>query len=192
MEFEEMQKIWDSQNNETLYAINEKSLHNSIKQKGRNINKYVMFFEWAMIVSTLFVTLALTIDTITEAGSWPRYLSAGMIFIILLYVYGVRRERQKYEQTFDNTVLGDLDKAIARVDYLIGRMRTLLWWYLLPFTIAISITMYFDNKPFWLWCCMILVYALGYWGGEKEIRCIHMPKKQSLESLRSLLLQPEQ
>jgi hypothetical protein len=75
MEFEEMQKIWDSQNNETLYAINEKSLHNSIKQKGRNINKYVMFFEWAMIVSTLFVALALTIDTITEAGSWPRCCS---------------------------------------------------------------------------------------------------------------------
>ena len=33
MEFEEMKKIWDSQNNEPLYAINEKALHNHIMSK---------------------------------------------------------------------------------------------------------------------------------------------------------------
>lgn len=191
MEFNEMKKIWDSQNNEPLYAINEKALHDNIKQKGHNINRYVMFFEWAIIGTTLAGALMLFIDTITESGSWPRYLAAGMVLIIWLYAYALRRERQKHERTFDNTVLGDLDKAIARIDYLIGRTETLLWWYLLPFTIAISITMYFDNKPFWLWCFMIGVYGIGYWSGKKEIEHIHLPKKRRLESLRQLLLQPE-
>src|SRR4051812_47574418 len=33
MEFDEMKKIWDSQNNEPLYAINEKALYNRILSK---------------------------------------------------------------------------------------------------------------------------------------------------------------
>jgi hypothetical protein len=189
MEFEEMKKIWDSQNNENLYVINETALHIRIKQKGRSINRNISFFEWAMIGTTLGVSLILTIDTIVEAGSWPRYLSSGIIFIIFLYMYGLRRERQKYEQHFNDSLLGDLDKAISRIDYIIGRTRTLLWWYLIPFTVAASISMYFDSKPFWLWCFMILVFGLSYWGGEKEIRHMHMPKKRDLESLRATLLE---
>ena len=33
MEFEEMKKIWDSQNNRPMYAIDENSLHNIVKRK---------------------------------------------------------------------------------------------------------------------------------------------------------------
>ena len=35
MEFEELQKIWDSQNNRPVYAIDEKALHNRILSKKR-------------------------------------------------------------------------------------------------------------------------------------------------------------
>jgi hypothetical protein len=189
MEFEEMKKIWDSQNNEPLYAINETALHDRIKQKGRGIYRNVSFFEWAMIGTTVGSSLLLTIDTIVEAGSWPRYISSGIILIIFLYMYGLRRQRQKYERQFNDSLLGDLDKAISQIDYIIGRTRTLLWWYLIPFAAAASISMYFDSKPFWLWCVMIGVLALGYWGGEKEIHHIHLPKKRDLESLRATLLQ---
>ena len=33
MEFEEMQKIWDEQKGETMYAINESALHKSVTKK---------------------------------------------------------------------------------------------------------------------------------------------------------------
>ena len=43
MEFEEMQKVWDEQKGETMYAINETALHRSVTRKknaaGRRINR---------------------------------------------------------------------------------------------------------------------------------------------------------
>ena len=33
MEFDELKQVWDSQNNELLYAINEQALHNRILSK---------------------------------------------------------------------------------------------------------------------------------------------------------------
>ena len=38
MEFDELKKIWDSQNNEVLYAINEKALHDRIRTKKGRLN----------------------------------------------------------------------------------------------------------------------------------------------------------
>ena len=39
MEFEEMQILWNSQNNEKLYAINEDALYAQIKRKGQSIDR---------------------------------------------------------------------------------------------------------------------------------------------------------
>ena len=39
MEFEELKKIWDTQNNQPMYAINEEALHNRILTKKRKTNK---------------------------------------------------------------------------------------------------------------------------------------------------------
>src|SRR4051794_28721596 len=41
MEFEEMQKIWSMQNNEALYVINEKALHNRILSKKKSASHIV-------------------------------------------------------------------------------------------------------------------------------------------------------
>jgi hypothetical protein len=43
MDFEEMQKVWDEQNGETMYVINESALHGTVTHKkdaaGRRINR---------------------------------------------------------------------------------------------------------------------------------------------------------
>ena len=38
-EFEDIQKIWDSQKQETLYAIDESSLHHRIRRKEQQSNR---------------------------------------------------------------------------------------------------------------------------------------------------------
>src|SRR5262249_12101966 len=39
MEFSEMKMIWDSQNEEPLYAMNEAALHSIVQQKNREWNR---------------------------------------------------------------------------------------------------------------------------------------------------------
>jgi len=49
MEFEDMQIIWNNQNQEKLYAINEAALHTQIKRKGKSISRNLDIVEMMMI-----------------------------------------------------------------------------------------------------------------------------------------------
>ena len=49
MEFEEMKRIWDSQNEEPLYAINEATLYRRIQEKGSSISYWLSLNEWILI-----------------------------------------------------------------------------------------------------------------------------------------------
>ena len=53
MEFDDMKKIWDSQNNETIYGINEKALHNRIQAKKRKANRITNVSELLLIVTNV-------------------------------------------------------------------------------------------------------------------------------------------
>ena len=50
MEFEELRKIWDAQNNQPLYAINEKAMYNLVLSKKKqahhitNISELLLIF----------------------------------------------------------------------------------------------------------------------------------------------------
>ena len=50
MEFDEMKKIWDSQNNEPLYGINEKALHNRILSKKKQAHHITNISELLAII----------------------------------------------------------------------------------------------------------------------------------------------
>ncbi len=64
MDFEELQVIWNSQNHEKMYAINENVLHTYIKQKGKSINNLLNFFEFMLIGMNLAVGIWLTIESL--------------------------------------------------------------------------------------------------------------------------------
>ena len=51
MEFEEMKKVWDSQNNEMLYGINEKAMHNHILSKKKQANHITNASELILIIA---------------------------------------------------------------------------------------------------------------------------------------------
>ena len=57
MEFDEMKVIWDSQNNEKLYAINESTLFEQIKRKGRSVARMLNFFDVMMFGVNFAVTV---------------------------------------------------------------------------------------------------------------------------------------
>ena len=45
MEFDEIKKIWDAQNNQPLYVIDEKALHNRIQSK-MNVKHLTNISDW--------------------------------------------------------------------------------------------------------------------------------------------------
>ncbi|HTE33337.1 MAG TPA: hypothetical protein VK666_23310, partial [Chryseolinea sp.] len=55
MEFDELQQIWDTQNNKPLFAINERALHNRILSKMRKARHITNTSELLLIIVSLGV-----------------------------------------------------------------------------------------------------------------------------------------
>lgn len=188
MEFEEMQIIWDNQNNEKLYAIDEATLFKNIKRKGRSVNHLLTFVQVVMIGTNLFAGIALLLDSRNDESPWGKYLIAG---VYLAYcVYAVIRWINRYqdEKQFEETMVGELDRAIWRTNYLIKQGKDLITWYLIPLIVLGTVFLIFEGSEFY-WIGLIwLSLPLAYYGGRWEINKWYLPKKRDLESLRETLL----
>ncbi|MGB1250210.1 MAG: hypothetical protein ACPG8W_06210 [Candidatus Promineifilaceae bacterium] len=182
-----MQVIWNSQNNEKLYAINEETLHKQIQQKSRSVNQKVEKAEWGLIAMNLIVALILIGDTIVQNESAAQYIPA--VAYLGFGIFGLvrRLSRQKKLVSFDASVLGQLNKAISQMTYLIEQSTFMMRWYVLPLVAMFLIDAYSNGSPFWLWTIYLGLIPLAYFGGRWEINRWYIPKKHRLESLRETL-----
>jgi hypothetical protein len=188
MEFEEMQIIWNTQNDEKLYAINETALHAQIKRKAQSIDRKLTFIEYMMIGVNLVVGIVLIVETLADNEQALQFIFPALYLGYSCYALYRRLARQKEVVRFDETMLGELDKALGQTDYLIQQSWSMIQWYLLPLLIAFSIFAFFNAKLVWAAAMMFVLLPATYFGTRWEINKFYLPKKRSLEALREKLL----
>ena len=71
MEFEEMKKIWDAQNNEILYGINEKAMHNHILSKKKQAHHITNISELLIIIVYIITGSVVLGMNLSQAGIYP-------------------------------------------------------------------------------------------------------------------------
>lgn len=191
MEFEDMQVIWNSQNNEKLYAINEAALYEQIKRKGKSVDRLLEMSQLVMIAVNLFVGIFLIIDAWRDNGELYEYILPAMYLAYFIGAIVFRLVRRKEQVRFEETMLGELDKAIWQADYLIKQGYTLIKWYLLPLMLAASGSMLYNGKPFWALGMFVFMAGASYLSHYWEIERCYVPKKRELEGLREKLVEPE-
>jgi len=191
MEFEDMQVIWNSQDEEKLYAINEAALFEQIKHKGRSVDRKLAFVEIMMVAVNLGVGIMLVFDAVRDNEQAYQYVLPVMYLAYAVFAVVRRLRRRQDEVHFAPTMLGELDKAIWRVDYLIRQGRTLVLWYLLPLVLVAAATMALNAKPFWALGLLLFLIPFGYFGGRWEVDKFYVPQKRSLTALRDTLVASE-
>lgn len=191
MEFEEMKLVWDSQNNEPLYAINQEALHQRIRAKQGKVNSLLTKFDLIMIFANLFAGSILVFDVVRDGAELYEY--AFPIFYFLFVFYGIyRRFAHKQEvKQFAPTILGDLDKAIWQTNYLIDQSRNIFFWYSVPLAVVFSLIMVLNGR--WLWALLFtaVFLPLSYYGGRWESGRWYEPKLRELKKLRQTLTEAE-
>ena len=188
MEFEEMKKIWDEQNQEPLYAINEAALHKRIHSKKKRASRVSNINDFGLMGIAVITAITYSfISIINETPTFYDYLIPIIMIAIGGYVLTGRMQRKKKEHQFDRTMLGDLDHAIASVSYEAKRSKTMVWWFILPLAIPSFLNMVQSEAGIWqilsITGAFILSYAVVRW----EFNRCHVPKKQKLEALRAKL-----
>jgi len=188
MEFEEMRKIWDTQNNEPIYVLNEKALHNRILSKKNRVNWLANINE----IGLIFIAVATSSYLLNKHwGETNIYALLPTVALLLtgVYVMVSRLKRKSKVNQFDQSILGTIDHAISDADYLVNFSKTFVWWYILPVTIPVVLNMAMKDTPLWTWffvpTCFIVSYLLVRW----ELNRCHLPRKTALESLRNKLIQ---
>ncbi len=84
-------------------------------------------------------------------------------------------------------MMGELDKAISQIEYLIKRGRSMMVWYMLPLMAVLSVTLFLDSKLLWALGTIAIAAPVSYFGGRWEINKWYLPKKRELLSLREKL-----
>lgn len=186
MEFEDLQKIWDKQNNEPMYAINQDALHKRIKSNKKKASFASNLNEIGLVLIAVVTSTFLFVRNF-ESTSIFTFLPGIVLLLTAVYVLYRRSTRKKQEQQFDRSMLGDLDHAIANVEFEIKRARTFIWWYLVPIAIPVFLNLYMKEASVTKWLIIIGMFILSYVVVQLGLYFAQLPKKRSLQSLRDKL-----
>lgn len=187
MEFDDIKKIWDEQNQEQMYAINEEALHRSIQSKKRKAARLTNLNDFGLIGVGIITAITYTfIAIINETPVIYDYLIVLSLICISGYVWYGRIQRKKAQRQFDRTILGDLDHTIASVDYEVKRSRSMAWWFLLPLAILVVLNMSTaGNISIWKWLGVAAGFVLSYLLIRWEYIYKQRPKLKRLKDLRA-------
>src|SRR6202008_1213324 len=109
MEFDEMKTIWDAQNNQTLYAIDEKALHTRVLSKKSRSRRNANFTELLLIIVNIAVACFITaVNLFRSKQTNFIFVMAGWMLLTAGFVLVARMRRTRNQNRFDRSVLGDL------------------------------------------------------------------------------------
>jgi hypothetical protein len=185
MEFEELQKIWDTQNNQLLYVINEKALHNRIVAKKHHVIHLAGFTEWLLIIVNVASGVFIVGGNFYKHNYFSVYLLAAWMFCSAVYVLIHRIGRLKEQRRFDRSLSGDLQHALSAASYQV-RIAHIGRWNVFPVLLLMLLTLWEAGKPVWLSLVVSLFLILAFYASGWELE-IYKAKKRELEVLQKKL-----
>jgi hypothetical protein len=185
MEFDDVKKIWDSQNNELLYAINEKALHKRILAKKQQTFHITNVTELLSIISCGSAGCFVFFMTYYNSGNIFLYLMSGWMFITALYFLVGRIRRMRGDTRFDRSMRGDLQHAVSVATYQV-RISQLMRWNILPMGLLTLLGILGGGKSLWLAAAILIFFALVSYASRWEHN-IYKNRKRELEALQNKL-----
>jgi hypothetical protein len=188
MNFEELQKIWDTQNKQTLYAINETAMYNHIMQKQRQARHITHISELLTILANagagIFIGIAAATSSQTSIALY--ILSAWMVACAVFIVRG-RIHRFQGNRRFDRSMNGELAYALAVTTHQV-RLSRLMRLNILPIALLLLLGLWETGKPAWIAAATAASLLLSYYASGWE-HSYYENRRRSLQNLQASLMQ---
>jgi hypothetical protein len=185
MEFEEIRKVWDTQNVKPLYVMNDTVLHNQVLDKQRRARHITQVSELLLIFVNLGTSIFILGVTLT--GSMNMSLIALSIWtgISGAWVLFERVRRTRGNHNFDRSLKGELTYALSIATYQV-RLARLGRWNALPTGVLTLLALWESNKAGWVAIAIVLVFIVSYVAAGWETN-IYIRRKNDLELLKKKL-----
>ncbi len=183
MEFEEMRKIWDAQNNEPLYVINENALHNRIRAK-KNQAFHITNVTELLLIIAIFAAggFVLAMNFFKQSASIFIYVLSGWMFVTAFWVLVSRIRRIKLDNRFDRSMFGDLGHALSTATYQV-RLSQIMRLNIIPVGCLIVVSTLEGAKSLWF-SVVILAFFVLIWYASSWEHNFYISKKKELEILQ--------
>ena len=185
MEFEQLQKIWDAQNNQPLYTINEKAMYNIILSKKKQAHHITNASELLLIIVNILSGSFVLVVNYFRQGNIFLYLSAAWMFGSALFILLSRIKRKKGDSQFDRSMQGDLNHAISVATHQVY-ISEIMRWNILPIAGFCLLGLWDGGKPVWIVAAVLIFFALTFYASRWEHN-IYKRKKRELEILKNKL-----
>jgi hypothetical protein len=186
MEFDELQRIWDSQNNKPLYAINEAALHSRIHSKRKRATHTANFSEVLLIIVNISAgCVILGMNASGQSHKLSLYFLAAWMLGSALYLLMSRLHRIKSEKKFDRSLRGELNQAISAATYQV-RLSQLMRLNILPIGIILLFGIWEGSKSVWVAVAMLIFFVVANYAGGWEHN-IYKARRRELEILQNKL-----
>jgi len=157
MEFEELKKVWDNQNNRTMYTIDETALHGIVTRKKKGAIRKARFMEYFLVGANLIAGATILIThTLKESGDIYAYLMGALMIATAMVILVFRGRRRSRTIAYERTISGDLKHALSDARYVVRMSRTMQYYFLLV-GILMALSKGFDD-----WTHLVLM--IGFVG----------------------------
>jgi hypothetical protein len=198
MNFDELQKQWQSQSGGFKLSIDADVL---LKEVQRNKESFESTVFWRDVreVGVALVLAPLFLCQAAKSASWSLSLPGfACIFVGVFMIADRIFQKRKYPKS-NNSLVNCIEISSAQVQHQIWLLKNVLWWALLPLGISIAV---FWGDVAWqvrndngtglrfigeCFVGLIVLYAGIYYLNQWAVRKYLIPRRQELEQLlRSL------
>jgi phosphoglycerol transferase MdoB-like AlkP superfamily enzyme len=200
MNFEELQKAWQSQDPGANVMINADGL---LKEVRRNQQQFRMTIFWRDVreIGVAFLLTVLFLYQGMRHHDWTDYVLASACFGVGTFMVVDRLLQRRKQPASSDSLKTCIEGSLLQVNHQIWLLKNVLWWYLMPFTVALGISIchsaWLAQNPGFsamiVWVISALFVALVYWGiyrlNQYAVRKSLEPRRQELDTLLAALNQ---
>lgn len=188
MEFEDMQRIWNTEIQQHQFVVDEEKVLASVtrkKDKAKNrLNRLEIFLCSVYLVVGTSMEVKLILDQDTNI-----FLHMAQLLLVAfgIYILFRRMRRLKEAQVFARSIKGELDYAIYFANYQVS-LSTLAGVSAFPIFLTTWVAALYDDKPLSYLIGFGVFFILALIGAYWEHKSIHLGHRNRLIRLRKSLL----
>jgi len=202
MNFEAMQKAWQSQDPGAKVTINVNVLLNEVRHNQQHFRATIFWRDVREVGSAALMTVGFLVWGL-RCHWWSFYLLAFACFEVGVFFVVDRRIQHRKQPVHNDSLQSCIEASLFQINHQIWLLRNVLWWYLLPPIIGIGAVL---AQTLWtargaglaflitIGAVFIITYGFTYgfvyWLNQRAVKKQLEPRRQELETLLAGLKEP--
>jgi len=198
MNFEALQKAWQSQDPGAKVTINTDVLLNEVRRNQQQFRVMIFWRDVREVVVAAFLTW-LFLHWAIRDREWSLYLLSFACLGVAIFMLADRWLQRKKQPVTNDPLRSCIEASLIQVNHQIRLLKNVFWWYLLPFLVGFAALIGsvvwqtrhtgLDVIIFMTGCALFcgLVCWGVYWLNQFAVRKTLEPRRQELKTLLTSL-----